>query len=230
MSSVLCSNTAVHYSQMEGFDVLDSIVNKFTRMEQQRTGYYFLRVVLVLMAIAIGEQLFSAYKTKNHLPELSISEFQQKPNRENPYDVEAINQRHLLGQFNRVVEAPKNFPTTNLKLTLRGAFTSSNPQNASAMIEGPDRKTLFYKVDGSVYGNTVLHSVFSNRVVLSRQGKLETLYFPAVGNRQAQLSRNPEVNSNQSKNRTENSSVMTQEQRQQLIKSRLQELRNRSRK
>lgn len=201
-------------------------------MEPQRISYYLLLAILLLIAVTIGEQLLSAYKTINYHPDLDISKVQQKPNRQNPYDVETINQNHLLGQFNEVVDAPKNLPTTNLKLTLRGAFTSSNPQRASAMIESPDGKTLYYKVNGNVYGNTVLHSVFSDRVILSRQGQLETLYFPAVTHRPTQPSSEsyPEVNDNKSNNRIEHPSAMTQEQRQQLIKSRLQELRNRSRK
>jgi general secretion pathway protein C len=215
--------------------VLDSIVDKITSMEQQRISYYVLLAIVVVIAVAIGEQLYSAYYTKNYHSDVATSTIQQKPNRESLYDVEVINKSHLLGQFDTKINpqnSQKNLPTTNLKLTLRGAFTSSNPQHASAMIEGPDQKTSSYKVNGNVYGNTVLHSVFSNRVVLSRQGQLETLYFPAVSARQSQPSPQSYTLSNGeiSKNRTKSSATMTKEQRQQLIKSRLQELRNRSRK
>lgn len=232
MFRVLRSDNDTHYSQKEGIGVLDSIVDKITHMEQQKIRYYCLLVTLVVIVVAIGEQLFSAYKTINYHSDLNQGQIQDKPSRESPYDVEAINQTHLLGQFNEAVEVPKNLPTTNLKLTLRGAFTSSNPEHASAMIESPDGKTLYYKVNSNVNGNTVLHSVFSNRVVLSRQGQLETLYFSTESSRKDPPSARtpPLISSDKSNKQIKTPTAMTQEQRQQLIRSRLQELRNRSRK
>lgn len=67
---------------------------------------------------------------------------------------------------------------TNLQLTLRGVFTASDPHHASAMLESPDGRVQIVRVGGSVAPETTLQQVFSNRVVLARNGALESLYFP----------------------------------------------------
>jgi len=243
----MCSEAEVCHFNPDGISVLDSIVNKIKSVEPKRMSRYFLIIVSVFILIALAEQLFSAYATKNYHSDIKVSALQKNSTKDTVYNVQTITENHLLGQFNRTITKQKKLPTTNLKLTLRGAFTSNNPQHASAMIEGPDRKTQSYKVKGKVYGNTVLHSVFSNRVVLSRGGQLETLYFPAVKDTPNQNSQDPsdqnvQQNSTPSAQRYASASsskvnpklrsnaAMTKEQRKQLIKDRLQELRNRSKK
>ena len=69
-------------------------------------------------------------------------------------------------------------PETNLQLTLRGVFTSEDPHRASAMIESGDGHAQIVKAGANVASDTVLQQVFSNRVVLLRNGVPESLYFP----------------------------------------------------
>ena len=71
-------------------------------------------------------------------------------------------------------------PETNLRFVLRGTFAAEDPKNASAIIEGPDSKVEFFTVGDSMPGNVTLHTVYPDRVVLSRAGRLETLFFPKV--------------------------------------------------
>ncbi len=75
-------------------------------------------------------------------------------------------------------EVTENLPQTNLKLTLRGVSATEKDSIGGALVEGPDRQTEFFKIGDSMPGNAVLHSVYANRVVLDRRGKLENLFFP----------------------------------------------------
>jgi type II secretory pathway component PulC len=72
----------------------------------------------------------------------------------------------------------QSLPQTNLQLTLRGVFTGVDSHSASAMIEGSDGHAQIVKTGANVAPDTVLQEVFSNRVVLVRNGVPESLYFP----------------------------------------------------
>lgn len=74
----------------------------------------------------------------------------------------------------------KELPKTNLKLTLTGVSAGSGDRAASALVEGPDRKTELYKVGDSLPGNAKLHTIYADRIVIDRSGRLENLYFPKV--------------------------------------------------
>lgn len=71
-----------------------------------------------------------------------------------------------------------NLPITNLRLVLRGTFAAENDQNSSAIVEGPDDRVEFYAVGDRMPAGVTLHAVYRDRVVLSRGGRLETLFFP----------------------------------------------------
>lgn len=86
----------------------------------------------------------------------------------------------LFGDFNKVIdEKPdiQELPKTNLRLTLTGVSATENQKSATALIEGPDRTTESYRIGDNLPGNASLHSVHNDRVILSRSGKLETLFF-----------------------------------------------------
>jgi general secretion pathway protein C len=74
--------------------------------------------------------------------------------------------------------ANKNLPATNLQLVLRGVVADSDAAKSSAMIEEPSKPALSYNVGDTLPGNAVLNAVFTDHVVLKRNGQLETLNFP----------------------------------------------------
>jgi general secretion pathway protein C len=71
----------------------------------------------------------------------------------------------------------KNLPKTNLRLTLTGVMTSPVASQASALIQGPDKETISYKVNDALPGGAKLKQVHSDRVVIERSGRLENLVF-----------------------------------------------------
>lgn len=75
----------------------------------------------------------------------------------------------------------QSLPQTQLNVTLRGVFTSDDPALASAIIESEDGKMQMVRTGATLGDNTTLERVYPNRVVVSRSGIMENLYFPTTG-------------------------------------------------
>lgn len=73
---------------------------------------------------------------------------------------------------------PVNAPETRLKLTLRGAFASEDPEFARAIIADPRGQEEMYAVGDKVPGNAELSEIHTSRVILMRSGRYETLSLP----------------------------------------------------
>jgi general secretion pathway protein C len=68
-------------------------------------------------------------------------------------------------------------PETQLELTLSGVFTALKESNAGAIIVDDKNQSKHYAVGDSLPGNAVLKSIHKNKVVITRNGIFETLYF-----------------------------------------------------
>ncbi len=88
---------------------------------------------------------------------------------------------HLFGEAGKkpVVkrEEVKEAPKTRLRLVLKGVFTSTQPENAGAIIEELGKSADYYGVGDTLPGNATLEEVLADRVLLRRNGRLETLAF-----------------------------------------------------
>jgi type II secretory pathway component PulC len=88
---------------------------------------------------------------------------------------------NMFGAANSEVKAVTNYqdiPETNLKLSLKGAFSNSDPKQASALIAS-DKGTRaeLYFIESELPNNATLKEVHPSYVVLSRGGRLEKLLF-----------------------------------------------------
>ncbi len=95
--------------------------------------------------------------------------------------VRQLPQWHLFGKVSVASAAPvrEEIPETKLKLTLRGLLASDKPEESWAIIAGPSGKEEFYKIGGKkLPGNAKLTEIHSDRIVLERRGKYETLRLP----------------------------------------------------
>ena len=68
-------------------------------------------------------------------------------------------------------------PQTRLKLQLKGVFISERDGESSAIVSEKGKKGEYYKIGAKLPGNAELVSVYSDRVLLKRNGRLETLSF-----------------------------------------------------
>ncbi|MBU3057333.1 type II secretion system protein N [Pseudomonas indica] len=85
----------------------------------------------------------------------------------------------LFGPSNAVAgNAPP--PATNLRLTLHGSFVHADPKRSSAIIQSEGGKPQRYRVGAELEGGIRLHAVYRDRVEIERNGRLETLPFPAA--------------------------------------------------
>jgi general secretion pathway protein C len=93
-------------------------------------------------------------------------------------DVAAITNAHLFGSAPAALENGANAPQTSMPLVLTGIIAGNDPQNGLAIL-GPTAQTAkVFAVGDNVPGGAKLHSVYADRVVIDRNGQLESLALP----------------------------------------------------
>lgn len=111
-------------------------------------------------------------------PTLKLSE-SQNTQATNAIDAATISNRNFFGLADEEPEIVLDqLPVTKLELILRGVFAAFNQDSASAIIENNNKESEHYEIGDEVAGNATLKSVHNDRVVLTRNGIFETLYFP----------------------------------------------------
>lgn len=68
-----------------------------------------------------------------------------------------------------------NAPDTTLRWVLKGVLTDPDPLRSSAILAPQGQPEKAYRVGASLPGNVRLEQVLADRVILARDGKLETL-------------------------------------------------------
>ena len=88
---------------------------------------------------------------------------------------------HLFGKTGAVavqkVGKPTVAPKTRLRLILKGVFTAEQGGSSGAIVEEIGKSSDYYGLGDTLPGNAVLEEVYSDRILLRRNGKLETLSF-----------------------------------------------------
>ena len=92
---------------------------------------------------------------------------------------------NLFGKFEKqkpilapVEQVAESAPDTRLNLKLRGVFASPNPKVARAIIADAKSNEDSYAVGDSLPGGAILSQVFSDKVIIEHNGRLETLRLP----------------------------------------------------
>jgi|SRR5688572_1955309 general secretion pathway protein C len=99
-------------------------------------------------------------------------------------DYSVLKNSHLFGeaaeQAAPVAAAVVDAPDTTLSLTLRGILSKEGDPEGSCIIEGSraDSKTYYVGMTIDNADGATLHSVYADRVLLDRSGRLETLRLP----------------------------------------------------
>lgn len=229
--------------------MLNTLQEKLSSVATETLSKTLGALLAIVLVLLIGSQLLSLFQTITFTPITKTVSTVTKHKPANDYNAMDITQLNLFGQSNidpnQLIHS--NLPTTNLAVTLRGVFTSSDPRQASAIIELSDGNTKSYKVGARIYDQTSLHAVFKDRIVLSTNGALATLHFPTATERDSTTNTAaladrgiPTSVSNLVKDNMSSSEIqqaaqdlsnpsMTQEQRKLIIRERLLELRQRAR-
>lgn len=93
---------------------------------------------------------------------------------------------HLFGVYQpkageNTANQPVSAPETNLQLSLLGLFQSTDPKQSSAIIAEKGQDAELYHIGDRIPGNATLTEIYSDRVILRRQGRLETLRLESFG-------------------------------------------------
>ncbi|MFT5716102.1 MAG: general secretion pathway protein C [Oleiphilaceae bacterium] len=173
------------------------------------------------------------------LPELPYSNINQTADNSSPIKTNTkkthdIAKFKLFGDTNviatKTVIAQEKLPKTKLKLTLTGVLVSPTDDEAGALILGPDKQTLHYRINDELPGGATLKQVFSDRVILNRSGRLENLYFveqKSLGIERFVPYEEPEVKQPRQSTTKINSNRGQNSARSQSIKNRLSKLKKR---
>jgi general secretion pathway protein C len=73
---------------------------------------------------------------------------------------------------------PGNLPQSQSSLVLAGTMALDDPQAGYAIVGENAASAKFYRVGGIINGMARLHSVYPDRVIIDRNGSLETLVLP----------------------------------------------------
>jgi general secretion pathway protein C len=92
-----------------------------------------------------------------------------------PLDVNSIIAAQLFGT---TVQDPTAARPTTIPLVLTGVIAGSSPQSGLAIIGQNAAGTRVYAVGDMIVGGVKLHSVYSDHVVVEREGQLESLALP----------------------------------------------------
>jgi general secretion pathway protein C len=93
-------------------------------------------------------------------------------------DLAAITNAHLFGAAPAPKQDGANAPQTTIPLVLTGTIAGNDPQNGLAILGQSAQTARVYAVGDNVPGGAKLHSVYSDRVVIDRDGQLESLTLP----------------------------------------------------
>jgi len=203
----------------------------------------YSKPVLLLIALVILFSVISqALVLKKHLDEiehqsLTNDAIEAVPQSSSAYALGNILSANLFGKkVAKKIEniQPKDIPETALNLTLRGTFAKTEPTQGSALIEGSNKQAKHYKVGDSLEGNTVVDAVYSDRVILRRNGRQETLLFPELSSgssKQSFSSTNASNNKISARTRTPTPSRATNSKpdQKESIRQRLDQLRKKLR-
>jgi general secretion pathway protein C len=95
-------------------------------------------------------------------------------------DVGSIVAAHLFGEANAPAGStdPNDVAATQMPLVLAGTIAHSDPERGYAIIGSNAQSAKVYGVGKTITGGTKLHSVYPDRAILDRGGKLEALLLP----------------------------------------------------
>jgi general secretion pathway protein C len=141
--------------------------------------------VTALLVIAIAYQLATLTWTLTPGSAPAVTPVVRGANGTAPAaDLSVLTDSHLFGEASEqtapVVPVVIDAPDTTLSLTLTGIVAIGADGKGSANISSNRGAEKIYQVGQSVEGadGATLHSVYADRVLLSRNGRLETLRFP----------------------------------------------------
>lgn len=144
--------------------------------EGPRLATWLLALALGVQAALIVTDLARAARRDRAPGQTSSAAI--RPLRSHALDLAVITNAHLFGAPPRAAQDGSNAPQTTMPLVLTGIIAGNDPQNGLAIMGPNAQSARVYAVGDNVPGGAKLHSVYSDRVVIDRNGQLESLALP----------------------------------------------------
>lgn len=139
-------------------------------------------VLLLLLAWASAQLVWQFLTPKETTPTAVANQTNTPRNVSTPAYFAEIASRNLFGEAKtepqKTATQPLEAPETKLNLKLRGVYAVDDPKKGYAIIANGSRPEEMVTVGKKLPGNIKLDSVYPDRVIISRSGKLETLKLP----------------------------------------------------
>mgnify|MGYP003637318424 CR=1 FL=1 len=149
------------------------------------TKHLFLTVLLVYTAYLLAKLFWFVMVPVDGGDVLVLSSNTFIEQKNNKASVRLLPSFHLFGEAGRVTAKPKDepiaAPKTSLRLLLKGVFTAKQGGTSGAIIEEMGKSAEYYVLGSVLPGNASLEEVYEDRVLLRRNGRLETLSFDEKG-------------------------------------------------
>src|SRR5712671_44377 len=116
------------------------------------------------------------------LTDLAAASVRHAPVHSRGVDLATITNAHLFGAPPALKQDDANAPQTSMPLVLTGIIAGNDPQNGLAILGQSAQTAKVYAVGDGVPGGAKLHSVYNDRVVINRDGRLESLSLPRQPN------------------------------------------------
>jgi len=137
--------------------------------EGPRIATWVLSVAVAAQAALVVTDLAGAGRRQ---PPAAVS---HAPVQSHALDLAAITNAHLFGVAKQDSATAKQ---TDIPLVLTGTIAGSDPQNGLAFVGQTAQTARAYAVGDNIPGGMKLHSVYSDRVIIDRNGQLESLALP----------------------------------------------------
>lgn len=160
-------------SWLEGFPAHDRW-RALLLSEGPRVATAILVVALCAQAAFIVTDLASVARRSAH----AAAPPNAKALRAHALDLAVITDAHLFGAAPQELRDGANAPQTSMPLVLTGIIAGNDPQNGLAILGQSAQSAKVYAVGDNVPGGAKLHSVYTDRVVIDRNGQLESLALP----------------------------------------------------
>ncbi|MBS0377607.1 MAG: type II secretion system protein GspC [Proteobacteria bacterium] len=135
------------------------------------------RIATWVLALALGIQAaLIITDLAGGTPKAAVTRTAAAPS--HPLDLAAITNAHLFGTAPVAKQDAANAPATSMALVLTGIIAGADPQSGLAIVGPTPQATKVYAVGDTIAGGPKLHSVYSDRVVIDRDGQLESLALP----------------------------------------------------
>lgn len=151
-----------------------------------KVHHYLPRLVFIVLVILLAQtfaeltwKLFSDEQDKAIIS--TKSQYRPVQAQATSESLKEVASYHLFGDAQKPVVAPQQIidaPETRLRLDLKGVFATTDSSNALAIISSSKNKDKTYHIGDKITGGALLHAVYADRVILKRNGQLETLRLP----------------------------------------------------